>query len=361
VADPGTRPESTRTILEEIERTLKRLANTAELVARPAEPEVGLTPRTLVYRRNKARLYHYPPQGGSPHPIPILFVPNVGISRPYIFDLAPGSSFIEYMVNNGFNLYLLDWGVFGEEDNTLRVEDCVIEILPRVFQRVLRHGGAPGLSIVGYCMGAPLSACALALHADQPVRNFVNMAGPFDFAKAGLFACWLQKRVFDVDRLIDTYGSMPAEMVRLGFKLLKPTMDFSTLSNLWWNAWNDRYVAGFKALNKWANDYVPLPGEFFRQWVKDFYQDNKLIRGELTLGGRRVDLSKIRCPLLVVGAREDNICPPACARALIEAASSQDKEYVELTGGHISLVAGRQAANNLWPRVNQWLAQRSRP
>jgi len=62
----------------------------------------------------------------------------------------------------------------------------------------------------------------------------------------------------------------------------------------------------------------------------------------------------------VVGAREDNICPPACARALIEAVSSVDKEYVELPGGHISLVAGRQAANNLWPRVSQWLAQRSR-
>jgi polyhydroxyalkanoate synthase len=209
-------------------------------------------------------------------------------------------------------------------------------------------------------MGAPLSACTFALHPQEPIRNFVNMAGPFDFAKAGLFARWLDKRVFDVDRLIDTYGAMPAEMVRLGFKLLKPTIDLSTLTNLWWNAWNDRYVAGFRALNTWANDYVPLPGEFFRQWVKDFYQDNKLIRGELMFGGRRVDLAKIRCPLLVVGAREDNICPPACARALMEAVSSTDKEYVELPGGHISLVAGRQAANNLWPRVNQWLAQRSR-
>ena len=118
-------------------------------------------------------------------------------------------------------------------------------------------------------MGAPLSACTLALHLHEPIRNFVNMAGPFDFAKAGLFARWMEKRVFDVDKLIDTYGAMPAEMVRLGFKLLKPTMDLSTLTNLWWNAWNDRYVAGFKALNKWANDYVPLPGEFFRQWVME--------------------------------------------------------------------------------------------
>ena len=360
MSESGTGPETTKTILEEIERTLKRLANTAQLVAKPTEPEVGQTPRTLIYRRNKSRLYHYPVQGGSPHPTPVLFVPNLGISRPYIFDLAPGSSFTEYMVKGGFNFYLLDWGVFGDEDNALTVDDCVTEILPRVIARVLRHAGAPGLSVLGYCMGAPLSACALALHPREPVRAFVNMAGPFDFAKAGLFACWMDKRVFDVDRLISTYGFLPAEMVRLGFKMLKPTTDLSTLTNLWWNAWNERYVEGFKALNKWANDFVPMPGEFFRQWVKDFYQDNKLIQGQLRVRGRRVDLAKIRCPVLVVGAREDNICPPACARALIEAVSSVDKEYVELPGGHISLVAGRQAANNLWPRVNQWLAQRSR-
>ncbi|MBI2080949.1 MAG: alpha/beta fold hydrolase [candidate division NC10 bacterium] len=360
MAEVGVNSEIERKLLEEMERNLKRLANTAALVARPDDPPVGLTPRRLIYRRNKTRLYHYPAQGGSPHPIPILFVPNLGISRPYIFDLSPGSSFIEYMVKSGYHFYLLDWGVFGEEDNRLRVDDCVLDTLPRVIRRVLRHAGAPGLSLLGYCMGAPLGACTLALHPDVPVRAFVNMAGPFDFAKAGLFACWLDKGVFDVDRLVDTYGTMPAEMVRLGFKLLKPTMDFSTLTNLWWNAWNDQYVAGFKALNKWANDYVPLPGEFFRQWVKDFYQDNKLLRGELVLGGRRVDLANIRCPVLVVGAREDNICPPACARALLDAVSSQDKEYVELPGGHISLVAGRQAANNLWPRVSHWLAQRSR-
>ena len=166
-------------------------------------------------------------------------------------------------------------------------------------------------------------------------------------------------RYFDVDKYVDTLGSIPADMVKLGFKLLKPTMDLSTNVNLWWNLWNPAYVAGFHALNKWANEYLPFPGEFFRHWVKDFYQQNKLIKGELVMGGRRVDLREIRCPVLAVGAKEDNIAPPACVRALMEAVGSRDKEYLELPGGHISLIAGRGASVHCWPRVASWLAARS--
>ncbi len=144
-------------------------------------------------------------------------------------------------------------------------------------------------------------------------------------------------------------------MVKAGFKLLKPTMDLSTNLNLWWNLWNDKYVEGFHALNKWANEYVAFPGEFFRQWVRDFYQDNKLYRGELVMGGRPVRLERITCPVFVVGAKEDYIAPPACVRALMDAVGSRDKEYIELPGGHISLIAGRGAAVHCWPKVSAWL------
>src|SRR4029450_12589749 len=105
----------------------------------------------------------------------------------------------------------------------------------------------------------------------------------------------------------------------------------------------------FTALNKWANEYLPFPGEFFRQWVKEFYQQNKLVKGELVMGGRPVKVSAIACPVLAVGAKEDNIAPPACVKALMAAVSSTDKEYVELPGGHISLMAGRGASTH-WRR-----------
>lgn len=341
---------------EEMTRNLKRMLNVAELV-NPKEPPVGQTPRQEIYRKGKARLSRY--ESARKYRTPLLFVPNLGISRPYIFDLLPGASFVEHMTREGFDFYLLDWGVFGPEDNGLTLEDTVVRILPRMARKVLESSGASELSVLGYCMGAPLSASFIAIHPEIPVKNFVNMAGPFDFSKVGLFARWLDPKYFDADRFVDTLGQIPADMVRAGFKLLKPTMDLTTGLNLWWNLWNDGYVEGFRALNKWANEYVAFPGEFFRQWVKEFYQQNRLIRGELRLGGKAVRLRDIRCPVFAVGAKEDYIAPPACVKALIDAVGSTDKGYVELPGGHISLIAGRGAKVHCWPKVSGWLGPRS--
>jgi polyhydroxyalkanoate synthase subunit PhaC len=343
---------------EETIKNVQRISHGMDLIYRPREPQVGQTPREKIHRRNKSILYRYGLAAGRRHAIPVLMVPNLGISRPYIFDLYPGSSFIEHVVQQGFDFYLLDWGVFGDEDNGLTVDECVTEILPVMVRKALKASHADQVSLLGYCMGGPLSACHAALYP-EPIRNLIDMAGPIDYQKAGLFTAWLDKRHFDVDKLIATFGSMPADLVRVGFKMMKPTMDLTTFTNLWWNLWDDKYVEGFQALNKWANEYVPFPGEFFRQWVKDFYQENKLIKNQLILGGRPVQLSTIECPLFVVGAKQDYICPPECARALMDAVSSTDKEYMELPGGHISLIAGRGAANKVWPKVSAWLAQRS--
>lgn len=354
---PGLPPEWMERAQEEMRRNFLRMKHFSEMVMAPKEPEVGPTPREEIYRKNKSRLWRY--ASSRQVRTPLLFVPNLGISRPYIFDLMRHGSFIEYMTQQGFDFYLLDWGVFGPEDNGLTVEDAVTKILPRMARKALESSGATEMSVLGYCMGAPLSACFLATHPEFPVKNYINMAGPIDFAHVGMFGRWLDPRFFDVDRYVDTLGSIPADMVKLGFKLLKPTMDLSTNLNLWWNLWNPDYVAGFNALNKWANEYLPFPGEFFRQWVKDFYQQNKLITGRLTMAGSPVRLESISCPVLAVGAKEDNIAPPGCVRPLTQVVSSRDREYIELPGGHISLIAGRGASIHCWPKVASWLAPRS--
>ena len=354
---PAISPELLARMREEANRNVLRMKHFGEMVWNAKEPRVGPTPRQEVFRTNKSTLWRY--ESRRTIRTPLLFVPNLGISRPYIFDLMPKGSFVEHMTALGFDFYLVDWGVFGDEDNRLTVEDAVTKILPRLAGKALESSGASEMSVLGYCMGAPLSASFVTTHPDFPLKNYVDMAGPIDFAHGGLFSKWLAPAVFDVDKYVDTLGSIPAEMVKLGFKLLKPTMDLSANLNLWWNLWNPEYVAGFNALNKWANEYLPFPGEFFRQWVRDFYQQNKLLKGELTMGGRPVRLQSITSPVLAVGAAEDNIAPPGCVRPLIQAVSSHDREYVELPGGHISLIAGRGASVRCWPKVAAWLAARS--
>ena len=296
---------------EELERGFRRLQNFHGLVTNPVEPRTGQTPRVEVYKRNKSRLYRY--ESSRTHRIPVLFVPNLGISRPYIFDLLPGGSFVEHMTRQGFDFYMLDWGVFGPEDNDLTVEDCVTRILPRMVRRVLETSGTDALSVLGYCMGAPISASFVATHPEVPVRNFVNMAGPIDFAKVGLFGLWLGKQNFNVDRFVDTLGSVPADLVKAGFKLLKPTMDLSTNLNLWWNLWNDKYVEGFQALSKWANEYVAFPGEFFRQWCATSIRTTSSIAASSSWAAGRCGSSASRVPSSSWARRRTTSRPPSAS------------------------------------------------
>jgi polyhydroxyalkanoate synthase len=187
------------------------------------------------------------------------------------------------------------------------------------------------------------------------------MVGPIDFTHGGFFATWAAKGAFPVDKLVDTHKSAPLEYVQAGFKLLNPTGDLATLLSLWRNLGNEQYVQSWRAMNRWSNEFVGFPGEFFRQWVTWFYQENRLALGQLELRGRRVDLATVRQPILVVAARKDTITPPAAARALVDLVGSEDKEYEELPGGHISLIAGRQAHQHLWPKLVRWLRERQEP
>src|SRR5256884_1215591 len=187
---------------EELERVVRRAENLHRMLTNPQEPKVGQTPREEIYKKNKSRLYRY--QSKRTRTTPLLFVPNLGISRPYIFDLLPGGSFVEHMTRQGFDFYLLDWGVFGPEDNDLTVEECVVKILPRMAKRVLATSGTDELSVLGYCMGAPISASFLASHPEIPVKNFINMAGPIDFSPVGLFWLWLDQKEFYRDLFVRT-------------------------------------------------------------------------------------------------------------------------------------------------------------
>src|SRR5205823_14417237 len=152
----------------ELDRHVRRMQNAAAMASGVRRPELGQAPRRELFTIGAARLYRY--ESRPTHETPVLFVPNLGISRPYIFDLLPGASFIEHMTREGFDFYMLDWGVFGPEDNDLSFEDCVTRILPRMTRKVLESSGAESLSVLGYCMGAPLSASFLAAYPETPVK-----------------------------------------------------------------------------------------------------------------------------------------------------------------------------------------------
>jgi len=208
-------------------------------------------------------------------------------------------------------------------------------------------------------MGGLLALIYGGLIADAPMTNLVTIATPVNYEGMGLFKQWSDKRWFDVDRIVDTLGNIPPELMYRSFELLRPADRLVAYVRLWDNLWNDQYVKHYRLFNKWTSDQIPFPGECFRQTTKELMWENKLMKGELKIGGRTVDLKQITCPVLNAMAQHDHIAPYDSTHELTTLVGSEDKEDVVLKGGHVSLVAGMNAVMRLWPKVNEWLAVRS--
>lgn len=344
-----------------LQYVLDRVANWFEtFVVNPAGPPLGLTPKDVVWKRGKVRLYRYRQQTDNIFPVPYLIVPWVGISRTYILDLLPGNSLIEFLVQKGYDVYLLDWGEFAEEDRDFGFEEPVLKLVPKAIEVVLDMSDAREITLNGICLGGTITSSYLALNPDAPVRNSVCIVSPIDFQHGGLFRNWLHNRFFPSDLIVQRYGGMSPALMGAGFKMLRPTLDLQAYGGLWFNLNKREYVDFFKAMNRWANDYMAMPGRFFLQLAKELYDKNTLIAGEFVLGGQQIDLGRISQPTLVVTAAKDDIVPPLSGKALIDVVDSTEKEYIELAGGHISVFAGRQASQTLWPKIDVWLSARSR-
>src|SRR5205814_1545399 len=180
----------------------------------------------------------------------------------------PGNSFIEHLVKDGFEVYLLDWGEWGPEDSRVTFDDLVLDYIPKTVRKVARNAGQEQISLMGYCIGGILTSIYTALHPDAPLRNAIFMAAPVDFAEAGLFGCWLDPRYFPIDRLVEAYGNVPGALIEMGAKLLKPVTNYVTpYVNLAQRLEDEKYLQGWAAMNQWVNDRQDFPGAAFRQLV----------------------------------------------------------------------------------------------
>jgi polyhydroxyalkanoate synthase len=341
----------------EIERAIRRNLKGLEYIS-TGDPRVGLTPKDVIHARGTLRLYHYRPQSPEIYRVPVLLVMSL-VSKPYILDLTPGQSFVEFLVQRGFDVYMIDWGVPRPEDKRLRLEDYVLDFLPECIDRVAADSGEPDVSLVGYCMGGLLATLYAALHSGGTHKNLACFTTPINFKGMELFSQWTDQRYFDVDRVVDTLGNVPPELLAAAFDLLRPVSKIAGRVRLWDNMWNDDFVKSFRIFDRWANDQIPFPGECFRQTTKELMWENKLMRDEFALSGRPVHLKEITVPFLHVMAEHDHIVPAEAARPLIDLVGSTDKQDMVLRGGHVSLVAGGNAVYRLWPQVDAWLAERS--
>lgn len=341
-----------------IQRNMQRAERGLDVLLARQEPPVGRTPKDVVYSRGTMKLYRYRPVTDEVYRVPVVLVMSL-VSKPWILDLTPGQSFVQYMLGQGFDVFMIDWGVPRPEDRRLGFEDYVLDLIPSCLERVRNTTGEEEYSLVGYCMGGLFALMYNGVFPDAPVANIVCAATPVDMEGMGLFRKWTDRRFFDVDRLVDAMGNIPPDMMLRSFEMLRPMDRWMSYVRLLDNLWDPMWVYGYRIMYKWTNEQIPFPGEAYRQFVRELMWENKLMQNRLTVGNRSVDLRAVRCPVLHVMAEHDHIAPYAATKPLTSLVGSQDKEDVVLKGGHVSLVAGRNAVGRLWPKVADWLAVRS--
>jgi polyhydroxyalkanoate synthase len=351
--------ELQNSIIEEGFRNLRRMARIPRLWEQAESLTKGFSPSEIVYRENQIRLLRYESEKPPRYRTPLIFVFAL-VNRSYILDLKQGKSVVEHFVKRGFDVYLLDWGVPTDADRFRTLEDYVLGYMPNVVDYVRETTDSDKVSILGYCMGGTMSSMFTALYPER-VANLILLAAGIDFStREGLLNLWTDERGFDVDKFVDIYGNCPAEFLQASFQMLKPVQNLIQKPLNFLERLDDpKFVEDFLAMEMWLNDNIPVPGEVFRKFVKDLYQQNLLTRGRLWLGNKRVDLSRITCPVLNLMAKNDDLVPPSQSLPFNDLVGSQDRKAIVFPAGHIGLAVGSKAQRDLWPQVCDWLGERS--
>ena len=141
--------------------------------------------------------------------------------------------------------------------------------------------------------------------------------------------------------------------------MLRPAAKTAGQLRLWDQMWNDEFVTSYRAFERWGNETIGLPGTYYRETTQELMWGNKLFTEELIVAGKPAKLSEIKIPLMHIVAEHDHIATYGATKPLLELAGSEDKEEVVLKGGHVSLIAGPNAVRRMWPKINQWLGERS--
>jgi polyhydroxyalkanoate synthase len=348
-------------LLGEQQRFWRNMLSLPRVVEAARDVHVGTTPNTVVLEHGRHKLLHYTRQTPPTHAEPILLSYAL-INRPYILDLQPDKSVVRQYLDRGFDVYLIDWGVPTDADRGLTLQDYVCGFLDKSVALIRRRNEEKRVHLLGYCMGGTLSALYTALNPDD-VKTLTLLAAPIDFAGTeSLLNLWVRGGIVDVDRLLAAYGNCPAWFLQTIFLWMNPVRNFVDKGIAFWESMSDPdKVSSTFALEHWLNDNIPVAGATFRAFVENLFQRNELVRGELRLGPRRIDLGRITCPLLLLTASNDHLVAPASTEGIRPHVGSVDVKSMAIGAGHVGLVVGAKAHAKFWPEATAWTAERSTP
>ena len=356
------RPEETVRQLTELNRkVIEGIEHLSRI--RQEDIQVGATPKVEIYREDNVVLYRFTPMVEPLFKVPILIVYAL-VNRPYMVDLQEDRSLVRNLLKLGMDVYLIDWGYPSRGDRWLTLDDYINGYINNCVDAVSEQCGLDQINLLGVCQGGTFSLCYTALYPEK-VKNLVTMVTPVDFhVEDGLLNRWAGCGPgtvnIDVDLLVDAFGNIPGEFMNFGFLMMKPfQLGIRKYLEMVDILDNKEKLLNFLRMEEWIFDSPDQAGEAFRQFIKDFYQGNKLIKGQVQIGKRPVDLSKVRIPVLNVYAEQDHLVPPASSLALERYIGSKDYTVRSFPVGHIGMYVSGKVQQDLPPTIANWLKERA--
>ncbi|MCC2695387.1 class III poly(R)-hydroxyalkanoic acid synthase subunit PhaC [Nodularia sp. LEGE 04288] len=325
--------------------------------------QVGVTPKTEVYQEDKLVLYRFTPLQPSSLNIPMLIVYGL-VNRPDIVDLQSGRSLVAHLLNLGIDVYLIDWGYPSEGDRWLTLDKYINGYLNNCVDVIRDRHNLDEINLLGICQGGTFSLCYTSLYPEK-VKNLITMVTPVDFhIHEGLLNVWsgssLGSQALDVDLMVDTLGNIPGNFLNFVFIMLKPfQLGIQKYIDLLDILECEDKLLNFLRMEKWIFDNPDQAGEAFRQFMKDFYQGNKLIKGQVKIGNKQVDLGNIHIPILNIYAEQDHLVLPASSLALEKYIASVDYTVRSFPVGHIGMYVSSKVQKDLPSAIMNWLKVRT--
>lgn len=326
--------------------------------------EVGTSDKECVWEDGHVRLYHFTHKAQKIEEqkpkrvrIPVLIVYAL-VNRPYMLDLQPDRSLVQQLLANGLDVYMIDWGYPTRFEHHLTLDDYVSGFIDDCANVVRKQAGLQKINLLGVCQGGTFATIYAALFPKK-VQNLITIATPIDFSvKDGLLFQWAKD--LNVNTVVDSYGVVPPDFLNAGFVMLKPFARLQKYMGAFQTLDDDKKFLNFLRMEQWIFDSPGQPGECYRQFITDLYQENKLIKGTLRLGKKNVHLKNITMPLINIFASDDHIVPHSATKALNKFVGTKDNILYEIPGGHIGIFVGSKAQKELAPAIAAWLSERDR-
>ncbi len=313
---------------------------------------LAITPGKVVYQNRVMQLIQYSPATGTVYEIPLLIVPP-WINKYYILDLTPPKSFIKWLVDQGFTVFVVSWVNPDESLAAKTFEDYMREGVFEAADAVLKITGQPQTNALGYCVGGTLLASGLAYMAatgDERIRSATFLAAQTDFSNAGDLLVFIDdEQLKALDEVMAKHGFLDGARMSAVFNSLRP-------KDLVWPYIVNNYLLGKQPfpfdLLYWNADSTRMPPANHSFYLREFYRYNKLSQGLLKLGGVPLDLSRVSVPIYELATKEDHIAP---AQSVLIGSKlfGGPVRYVLAGSGHIAGVINPPAK----PKYMHWILE----